>query len=682
MPDWYNLHAALPASCGSKATNLSRLIKAGVTVPRGVVIIHSASVDNELITQATHTLAYPLIVRSSSSVEDTPLSSFAGVFRSSMAANAAAVAKALQNIDHHTASASVRQLLAEHNLPLENVRVSYVLQEYKRSRRGGVMIVPALPDQLIRIEQGTSPEKITAGKETPTSFELDPHKQAEIGEKWLRGLLKAVTIIRANFDGDQDVEWLEDETGTIYILQTRPYVQKPAAEKVIAEEQQRLSTTALHSGGYESDKLPDIDFPTPLTLSLLQKIYGHGTKQTFGLNQKLDDTRLFPIIAGQLYFDTVALKTLTKPAILKPSCSSRALMYRLGLLAGSLHYRHAPSESSGITELADDINGLYYQVKHQIGPNIFRVSDQLQIVRRQLQKKLQIEESSNLLRDLSKTPLQHAAAELSDAELLEQFGYLSGNEYELSAKRFSEQGLIGIESLRHLAEVATHRQNVTRNRDEALAGYISVFDTAYRKNLFNIYDNLQQEKANLHDHLIHAFAKLRQCLLELDSEHQLYNLIWYATIDEILQGRVLPATELAQRRNSWQLLQSTPLPHPNELARWSELKPVKPTAAVSIIDGTELSPGYANGKVCDTISSLPAGKKSILVTKSLSHEIILTKDRLAGVVTERGGSLSHVALLAREHGLPIIRTEEATKVILSGDTITIDTETGAISLNR
>jgi phosphoenolpyruvate-protein kinase (PTS system EI component) len=52
---------------------------------------------------------------------------------------------------------------------------------------------------------------------------------------------------------------------------------------------------------------------------------------------------------------------------------------------------------------------------------------------------------------------------------------------------------------------------------------------------------------------------------------------------------------------------------------------------------------------------------------------------MAGVITERGGALSHVSLLAREHNLPIIRVADATKIFNEGDHIVIDTEAGMVS---
>ncbi len=54
---------------------------------------------------------------------------------------------------------------------------------------------------------------------------------------------------------------------------------------------------------------------------------------------------------------------------------------------------------------------------------------------------------------------------------------------------------------------------------------------------------------------------------------------------------------------------------------------------------------------------------------------------LGGIVTEYGGILCHAAIVSREYGIPcVVCTENATKLIKDGETITINGETGEIIL--
>jgi phosphoenolpyruvate-protein kinase (PTS system EI component) len=50
-----------------------------------------------------------------------------------------------------------------------------------------------------------------------------------------------------------------------------------------------------------------------------------------------------------------------------------------------------------------------------------------------------------------------------------------------------------------------------------------------------------------------------------------------------------------------------------------------------------------------------------------------------GVVTDRGGTLSHAAIIGREYGVPtIVNTFEGTQKIKSGQRLRIDAKEGAV----
>lgn len=52
-----------------------------------------------------------------------------------------------------------------------------------------------------------------------------------------------------------------------------------------------------------------------------------------------------------------------------------------------------------------------------------------------------------------------------------------------------------------------------------------------------------------------------------------------------------------------------------------------------------------------------------------------------GVVTERGGVLSHAAIVAREHGIPaVLAVPDALAAIADGRTVTIDGSAGTVVL--
>jgi pyruvate,water dikinase len=61
--------------------------------------------------------------------------------------------------------------------------------------------------------------------------------------------------------------------------------------------------------------------------------------------------------------------------------------------------------------------------------------------------------------------------------------------------------------------------------------------------------------------------------------------------------------------------------------------------------------------------------------------VLFTK--IAGLVTDTGGTTSHPAVLAREFGIPaVIGTSVATQRIVTGDRLKVDGSTGLVEITR
>lgn len=76
-------------------------------------------------------------------------------------------------------------------------------------------------------------------------------------------------------------------------------------------------------------------------------------------------------------------------------------------------------------------------------------------------------------------------------------------------------------------------------------------------------------------------------------------------------------------------------------------------------------------------------KGEILVTHATSPDFIQIFKKAAGVVTDEGGLTSHAAIVSRELRIPcIVGTKNATKVLKTGDLITLEGDRGLIKLNK
>ncbi|MEK7595566.1 MAG: PEP-utilizing enzyme [Patescibacteria group bacterium] len=76
-------------------------------------------------------------------------------------------------------------------------------------------------------------------------------------------------------------------------------------------------------------------------------------------------------------------------------------------------------------------------------------------------------------------------------------------------------------------------------------------------------------------------------------------------------------------------------------------------------------------------------RDKILVTSQTDPGWTIIFPLLRGVIVERGGLLSHAAVVAREYGLPcVVSVSGATDVIKNGDTIEVDLKSGRVYINE
>jgi pyruvate,water dikinase len=71
----------------------------------------------------------------------------------------------------------------------------------------------------------------------------------------------------------------------------------------------------------------------------------------------------------------------------------------------------------------------------------------------------------------------------------------------------------------------------------------------------------------------------------------------------------------------------------------------------------------------------------ILVCQMTNPAWVVLFTKIAGLVTDTGGTTSHPAVLAREFGIPaVVGTSEATRRIATGDRIRVDGTAGVVDI--
>ncbi|MBN1109705.1 MAG: hypothetical protein JXA45_02975 [Methanomassiliicoccales archaeon] len=113
------------------------------------------------------------------------------------------------------------------------------------------------------------------------------------------------------------------------------------------------------------------------------------------------------------------------------------------------------------------------------------------------------------------------------------------------------------------------------------------------------------------------------------------------------------------------------------------VKVVEDTAQLT---GTSASPGVASGpvRVVGSIEQLSEVREGeILVTSNTDPGWTAVFSKIAGLVTETGGILSHGAVVSREYGIPAVTAVKgATKIFITGQRITLDGNEGLIYIRE
>ena len=321
-----------PREVGAKAWNLSRLIRLGQPVPRGVVVTKSALTsfidahalassiddacagldaespdrvraasdriaalfrDRELPQELAADLdlalaslpAEALIVRSSAIGEDAGDASFAGQLDSiGNAVNTAMVRRAMRDVwaSRWSSRSLTYQLARGKTLPGMGV----VIQQQVDAEISGVLFTVAPNDaRMMTIEYcGGSGEDLVSGRLNPGRLSIDrttlrwshdavPDRTSAaevlfLCDTQLRSLARRALEIERAFGSPQDIEWTMDKAGRVWIVQARPITVAAPGRTDVSS-----SRRVIWSNANVNENFPQPI--TPLLYSIARKGYYH-----------------------------------------------------------------------------------------------------------------------------------------------------------------------------------------------------------------------------------------------------------------------------------------------------------------------------------------------------------------------------------------------------------------------
>jgi pyruvate,water dikinase len=211
---------------GNKVYNLHRLLKGGyVRVPLSVSLnIHetgnqSVAID-ELLVEIHDRFIYPLIARSSSSVEDSD-SSFAGLFFSTVCQNDNELIEGIHKIVSSANSENVKLYCKYRGIDVNAIRMAVLIQQYLCPQLAGVLFTkhPVIQTDDMYIEyKSNSSDAVTSGETNVSSKMLS--RNSAIDDTLFAQLRDIAVKAENNFGYPLDIEWIISDD-KLWIVQVR-----------------------------------------------------------------------------------------------------------------------------------------------------------------------------------------------------------------------------------------------------------------------------------------------------------------------------------------------------------------------------------------------------------------------------------------------------------------------------
>ena len=306
--------------------------------------------------------------------------------------------------------------------------------------------------------------------------------------------------------------------------------------------------------------------------------------------------------------------------------------------------------------------------------------------------------SGNLTVEANEKLSRIATGELTLTDFLKDYGHRAVNEFELAQPRwredatyleqivasFRQEGTQMPESGQHFSQRVEQRESA----QEELAAILKE-KASLRKQIESELDFTRRympfrETAKFY--LMLGYEQIRRALLELNRRYQLDGGIFYLMPDELKQlidGETFDEV-IATRKTRRELILQIEVPDVIFSDALEDIGAPMATETAEAYTGIGVSSGVATGKarvLLNPADVRPSDRDYILVCPSTDPAWTPLFLHAAGLVMERGGILSHGAVVAREYGVPAVANiPNATQHIADGQTLQVDGNQGTVSI--
>ena len=307
--------------------------------------------------------------------------------------------------------------------------------------------------------------------------------------------------------------------------------------------------------------------------------------------------------------------------------------------------------------------------------------------------------SGNLTVETNEKLWKVATGDLTLTDFLKDYGHRAVDEFELARPRWREDStyLEQVVTSFQQADAGTflsknggvQQQRAQRESAEKELAASLGNKTGLRKQIERELDFTRRympfrETAKFY--LMLGYEQIRRVLLELDRRYQLNGGIFYLVPDELRQlvnGEVFNDVIIA-RKTKRELMLQIEVPDVIFSDALDQIGTSMSIEAADTYTGVGVSAGVATGTarvLLTPADARPSDRDYILVCPSTDPAWTPLFLHAAGLVMERGGILSHGAVVAREYGVPAVANiPNATRRIADGQMLRVDGNQGTISI--
>ncbi|MBO5477325.1 MAG: hypothetical protein J6A15_06205 [Clostridia bacterium] len=287
-------------------------------------------------------------------------------------------------------------------------------------------------------------------------------------------------------------------------------------------------------------------------------------------------------------------------------------------------------------------------------------------------------------------------------DFIDTYGYHSFNETDIIYKAYDEEILRVIKMYRDILELDDKFDPLRKLKQQNKVYEMTldkIKENAKKSQVKGIFKDIDfirdliKRKNSLKDLILMAQNILRKYMIELgkiykskfiiDSEEDIFNLEYKYIINPVDSENVDQIKKMVSKNRIYL----------NSFRNYQPLNDIFPCSKQYInidysrnLKGIGASFGKISGRACivNSKEDLKNLRRSdILVTKYMNQEIFkkINISDLAGIITEYGGMLCHLAINARENRIPcVVGLKDATKNIRNGENIIVNGDTGEVKV--